>query len=144
MREPIRNFRHRRLGGLCPVFSCSVSVMFYLCYSRCPLHAFDACFMLAAFFMILLCFISVLQSRVFQKKIFFPAISSSLFWRVRFSPCGDRGRSLFNVPRGGLSLGALFPHTIFAHPCFHRPRLGSFPRFKRPNTIPSPLHAIPT
>ena len=52
------------------MFSCSVSVMFYLCCSRCPLHAFDACFMLAAFFMISLCFISVLQSRVFQKKKF--------------------------------------------------------------------------
>ena len=73
----------------------------------------------------------------FSKIFFFPAISSSLFWRVRFSPCGDRGRSLFQVPKGGLSLGALLPSHSRSSLLCRWPHLGSIPSFKRSPTTPS-------
>ena len=144
MRQSISNFWHRRLGGLRPVsrtlyllisfhfmlFSIPVSRPQRLIRVCDVFHDFD--------------FISFLfRSPAFFFKIFFPSVLLSSLRRVRVS-CA--------VTEGGhysMSQGVAYP----LEPCsptpsrlaqrFHRPRLGSIPRFKRPPTNPSSFHTIP-
>ena len=86
-------------------------------------------------------FVLFRKTRIFR-DFFFPSLSSPCCGTCAFL-CGDRGRSLFNVPRGDLSLGALFPHTLSSSPAFSPapPRL--VPAFKRPPMRPPPFHIAP-
>ena len=83
-------------------------------------------------------FVSFCSAGLAFFKIFFPSVPPPYCGLCAFL-CGDRGRSLFIVPRGGLSLGPQHPRFSHSRPTqrFHHPRLGSFPHFKRPPTTPS-------
>ena len=133
MREPLSN---SRLGQQEEFFW----------YSRAPFPLypfhFDVCFTPSTLLSCSRCFsrfhsvpFSFPQSRFFDYYFFFrPSLPSRCGTRV--FPCGDRGRSLFNVPWGELSPEALLPPYL-------RPSLLSplpprlDPAFKRSPTTPS-------
>ena len=136
MCEPLSNFRS---GQREDFVKCSRTLfLFLLCfvlfYFQCSFHAFDVCLMLPMFFTISFCFISIPQSRVFQNNFFSGGFSPPRRGGC-VSLCGDRGRSLSTVLRGGLSPKAPFPHlrpSLLSPP---PPRLD--PAFKRSPTTPS-------
>ena len=83
------------------------------------------------------------RSREFFRTIFFSGGFSPPRRGGCGSLCGDRGRSLSTVPRGGLSLGSSAFLTLSSTLALSSapPRL--VPAFKRPPMRPPPFHIVP-
>ena len=141
MRQPISNFWHRRLGGLCPGVSRPVTVKshFILCCYRCPFPAFNDCFMFSTFFAISASFRFVPQDPHFSRFFFHPSL---LLVAARAPFCAVTGDGHYSTSRGvayPLEPYSLIISSTLALP----PPPRSFPHFRRPppsRTIPQLAH----
>ena len=123
MRQSLSNFWPRQREDFAPVSRTLYLLKFISFYVIFDVHFAPSTFVscLRRFSRFRLRFILFRKSRIFQDFFFFfPSVSPPHCGACVFL-CGDRGRSLFNVPRGGLSLGALFPHTLSSNPAFSPP-----------------------
>ena len=153
MRQPLSDFWLRQQDD----FAQSSRALFLLCFVLFYVifndHFTPSTFVsyFAMFFTILISVHFGSAAPHFSDVFFFHPSLLLVAARTRFL-CGDRGRSLFRVPRGGLSLGLPDPRFSHSRPSlrFHRFRPGSFPhlsarlRFRCRSTRSRSSHTVPT
>jgi len=122
VRQSLSSFWHRRLGGLCPVFSCPVSVIFYFMLFSMPISRLQRLFRVCDVFHDFNFVSFWFRSPAFFRNFFFRPSLLLVAACARFL-CGDRGRSLFEVP--GVD-------------CPLEPRFRPFLRFRRFHLSSSP------